>query len=169
MKVYFLNWYLVQIKPKAHVTACQHLKRQGFEVFSPLIIKTAKKNGKFIDITTLLFPGYLFLGTQIEPVPWRTINSTRGISKAVTLDGTYRPIHTQIVEGLKLRCDRSGIIHAIDNISPGERAKIKRGPFSNFICNVDEMADGRRAWVLIDLLKQKTRAKISLDDLSIIN
>ena len=164
-----MNWHLLQTKPNAHVTACQNLRRQGFEVFLPLITKTTKKNGKFLDIKTPLFPGYVFMGTSSDPVPWKSVNGTRGISKAVTLDGVYRPINTHIIEGLQQRCGENGIIQRLDNIAPGDRAKIERGPFAEFICTVDDIQDDQRAWVLIDLLQQQTRAEVSLNDVSKIN
>ena len=130
------------------------------------MIKTTKKNGKFLDAKVPLFPGYLFMGTSIDPVPWKSINGTRGISKAMTLDGIYRPVSTHIIEGLKCRCGDGGVIQRLNDIVPGDRAKIERGPFSDFICTVDDIQDDRRAWVLIDLLQQKTRSGVSLTDLS---
>ncbi len=164
-----MNWYLLQTKPNAHSTACEHLGRQGFKVFLPLIIKTAKKNGKFLDTKAPLFPGYLFMGTTVNPVPWRSINGTRGISAAVTLDGVYRPVNGGIIEGLKSRSDEDGVIKSLNDIVPGDRVKIERGPFAEFICSVDNIQDNRRAWVLIDLLQQKTKSDVSLNDLSKIN
>ena len=127
-----MNWYLLQTKPNAHVTACENLRRQGFDVFLPLIIKTTKKNGKFLDIKTPLFPGYVFMGTSSDPIPWKSVNGTRGISKAVTLDGVYRSVNTHIIEGLQQRCDENGIIQSLDDIALGDRAKIERGPFAEF-------------------------------------
>ena len=109
------------------------------------------------------------MGTVIEPVPWNSINGTRGVSKAVTLDGTYQPVDTQIIEGLKYRCDTDYIIQKIGDIIQGDRVKIERGPFADFICKVDEIADNKRAWILIDLLHKQTRAEIALNDLSKIN
>ena len=106
------------------------------------------------------------MGTSIIPVPWKSINGTRGISKAVTLDGTYRSVNTKIIEGLKYRCDENGLVQSMGEVESGDRMKIERGPFADFICNVDELSEGRRAWVLIELLQQKTRAEISLDNLS---
>ena len=161
-----MNWYLLQTKPNAHSTACDHLKRQGFDVFLPLITKTTKKNGKFLDGKTPLFPGYLFLGTSIDPVPWKSVNGTRGISAAVTLDGVYRPVNNNIVEGLQRRCDDGCVIQSLSDIVPGDRVKIERGPFAEFICTVDDIQDNRRAWVLIDLLQRQTRSAVSLNDLS---
>ena len=164
-----MNWYLLQTKPNAHATACENLRRQGLDVFLPLMIGTKKKNGKFLDIKTPLFPGYLFMGTSIDPIPWKSVNGTRGISKAVTLDGIYRPVSVNIVEGLQSRCNENGIIQRLNDIAPGDLGKIEKGPFVDFICTVDAIQDDRRAWVLIDILHQQTRAEVSLGDVSKIN
>ena len=161
-----MNWYLLRTKLHAHVTACEHLKRQGFDVFLPLIIKTKKKNGKFVNKTTPLFPGYLFMGTSTDPVPWSSVNGTRGISKAVTLDGVYRPINTAIIESLNIRCNTHGIMQSTDDIVAGDRVKIDKGPFADFICNVDKIEAGQRAQVLIELLQQQVRTEVSLSDIS---
>ena len=164
-----MDWYLVQTKPNAHATACNHLRQQGFDVFLPLIVKTTKKNGKFLEVKTPLFPGYLFMGMSIDPVPWKSVNGTRGISSAVTLDGVYRPVNIDIIEGLRCRCDGDGVIQSLNDIVPGDRVKVEKGPFAEFICTVESIHGDRRAWVLINLLQQQTRAQLSLDDFSKIN
>ena len=164
-----MNWYLLQTKPNAHFAAREHLKRQGFDVFLPLITKTTKTRGKFVNKTTPLFPGYLFMGTSIDPVPWKSVNGTRSISKAVTLDGVYRPVDTSIIEGLQNRCDEHGIFQSLTHIASGDRIKIEKGPFAEFVCTVDQIKDGQRAWILIELLQQQTRVEVSLDNLLKIN
>ena len=164
-----MNWYLLQTKPNAHVIACENLRRQGFDVFLPLIIKTTRKSGRFLDTKTPLFPGYLFMGTSIDPIPWKSINGTRGISKAVTLDGVYRSINIHVVEGLQSRSNENGIIQNLSDIASGDRVKIERGPFANFICTIDQIKDDERAWVLIDILQQKAKSEISLDYVSKLN
>ena len=164
-----MNWYLLQIKPNGHDRALEHLQRQGFDVFCPLIVKTTKKNNKFLNRKIPLFPGYLFMGTSVDPVPWNSINGTRGVSRAVSLDGTYRPVNIHIIKGLKCRCDKDDVVQKMSGIIAGDRVKIERGPFSDFICNVEEIADNKRVWILIDLLQKQTKTEISLDDLSKIN
>ena len=57
----------------------------------------------------------------------------------------------------------------MSGIIAGDRVKTERGPFSDFICNVEEIADNKRVWILIDLLQKQTKTEISLDDLSKIN
>ena len=164
-----MNWYLLQTKPNAHVIACENLRRQGFDVFLPLIIKTTKKNSKFVQTTAPLFPGYLFMGTSTDTLPWKNVNGTRGISKAVTLDGIYRSVSAHVIDGLKRRCDKDGVIQNLNDIVAEDRVKIERGPFAEFICTVDDIQDDWRVWVLIDLLQQQIRAEVSLDDISKIN
>ena len=164
-----MDWYLVQTKSHAHNTACKHLKRQGFDVFLPLTIITKKQRRKFVNKTTPLFPGYLFIGTSTDPIPWKSINGTRGVSRVVTFDGSYRPINPHIIEGLQYRCDEYGLIKELNEVVLGDRVKIERGPFSEFICTIDEIEDGQRAWVLIDLLQQKVRTEFPLFSLSKIN
>jgi len=164
-----VNWYLLQTKSNAYFTACENLRRQGFDVFLPLIAKTTKKNGKFLDNKTPLFPGYLFMGSSINPIPWKSVSGTRGISKAVTLDGVYRPVSHSIIEGLQHRCNKDGVIQSLNDLVLGDRAKIEKGPFAGFICTVDQITDDQRAWVLIDLLQQQTRAEVSLVSVSKIN
>ena len=109
------------------------------------------------------------MGTSIDPVPWKSVNGTRGVSKAVTLDGIYRPVSTDIIEGLQSRCNKKGVLQRLNDIVTADRVKIERGPFAEFICTVEQIKDDRRAWVLIDMLYQQTRADISLDDISKIN
>ena len=164
-----MNWYLLQTKPNANITACENLKQQGFNVFLPLIIKTTKKNGKFLDTKVALFPGYLFMGTSMDPIPWKSVNGTRGISKSVTLDGVYRSINPLIIQGLKNRCDKNGVLQRLNDIVASDRVKIERGPLSEFICTVEQIKDDQRAWVLIDILQQQIRAEVSLNDISKIN
>ena len=164
-----MKWYLINTKPNAHITASENLRRQGFGVFLPLIMKTTKKNGKFLDIKAPLFPGYLFMSAHSDPIQWKSVNGTRGISRAVTLDGVYRPVNSSIIEGLQYRCNEQGVVQELNDVVAGDRVKIERGPFADFICKVDEIADNKRAWILIDLLHKQTRAEIALNDLSKIN
>ena len=133
------------------------------------MIKTAKKNDKFVDTTAPLFPGYLFMGSALDPIPWKSINGTRGVSKAITLDGVYRPVSAYIIEGLQHRCDEQGILRGLNDIVATDRVKIERGPFAEFVCTVEQIKDDQRAWVLIDLLQRQARAEVSLDDVSKIN
>ena len=155
-------WYLVQTKPNAHLIASKNLRQQNYEVFLPMILQTSKTTRKFVSRAVPLFPGYLFVKINNTKIKWTSINATRGVSRAVTLDGKYRPINHQIIEGLKCRCDNKEFILPYSGINPGDKVRIEQGPFSNFICEVENIEDNQRLSVLIDFMNQKTLTQVSL-------
>lgn len=161
-----MKWYLILVKPNSHVSAQNNLQRQGFDVFLPLILKTSRKAKKFKTTAVPLFPSYLFIGSQSEKIPWKSLNSTRGVAKVVTLDGKYRPVDNDIILALKSRCDPNDIITLETNIKAGDYVKIGKGPFNDFICEVEKIDESQRAWVLLEFLQQKTRSLVSLDCIS---
>ena len=109
------------------------------------------------------------MGTSMHSIPWKSVNGTRGISKAVTLDGIYRSVDSRIIEGLQQRCDEYGVLQRFNDIVVTDRVKIERGPFAEFVCTVEQIKGDQRAWVLINILQQQTRAEVALDDISKIN
>ena len=161
-----MNWYLIQTKPKAHQIALEHLRNQNFEVFSPLVLRTSRAAKKFKTNSVPLFQGYLFFGSLLNSIPWKSVNATRGVARVLTLDGKYRPVDNQIIEGLKSRCDTNNIIRSDNEIKAGEKIKIQRGPLSDFIGEVEKIDSSQRVWILIELMHQKALTAVSIEDIA---
>lgn len=161
-----MQWYILQTKPNAHMLASEHLKRQGYNIFIPFMIKTYKKAGKFENKKVPLFPSYIFMGTELNEIQWKSVNSTRGVSKAISFGGRYLPVENEIIQNIKCRCDESSILTPLNDFVTGDSVKIERGPFTDFICSVDKIADKDRIWVFIDILQHKIRTKVTSGDLS---
>ena len=66
-----------------------------------------------------------------------------------------------IIKGLKERCDNQGILKT-GSVYPLGGGPNRRGPFSNFICEVENIHDSQRVWVLTELMQQKTRVQYLL-------
>ena len=164
-----MNWYLIQVKPNAHVMASKNLTNQGLEVFLPMIVKTSKKRGKFFNRPAPLFPGYLFIGVKKDILSWSKINATRGVARAISLDGSYKPVNIKVIDGLKNRCDSNNFLRPELNVKKGDSVMIEKGPFTKFICEVDQILDTKRVWVLLEIMQQKTKFKVALNDLSKVN
>ena len=93
--------YLIQTKTNRHILAKEHLKRQVLKCFPP-DFKNDEKEIKFVNDLKPLFPSYLFVEMELDDIPLKSINATRGVSKAVTLDGQYRAIDPEIIKGIAL-------------------------------------------------------------------
>ena len=70
-------------------------------MFLPLIETSSNGKRKFATVIKPLIPGPLFIETLPKFPSWNKINSTRSLSHAVTLDGTYRPVGSEIITSLQ--------------------------------------------------------------------
>lgn len=160
-----LCWYLLQTKPNAHHIAARNLKRQNCDVFLPMSQQTLRRNGAFRTELRPLFPGYMFAGLDQGAPSWRAINSTLGVARLVSTDGTYRPVPTELIQNMREQCDSEGVFRAQDTYKSGDVVHIQTGPFASFLAEVETMAADQRIWVLIELLGQKSRIAVDPQNL----
>ena len=161
------QWYLIQLKPNSHRQAERNLQRQGFETFLPMQKITRRKASRFVSDLKPLFPGYMFVSVNSELAPWRSINSTIGVSKLVSFEGKPKPLPLQLISGLMLRCHASGELLPPKSLNEGDSVELLTGPFANFIATVDTIDPEQRIWVLMDFMGQKTRMRVSADQLQL--
>jgi transcriptional antiterminator RfaH len=155
------QWYLIQFKPNSHRLAKRNLQRQGFETFLPLHGVARRTKSRFITDLRPLFPGYMFVGIDKSSTPWSKINSTLGVSRLVTFDGTPKPLPSQLISILMRRCDEEGKILPPAALNPGDNVEILIGPFAHFVATVETIDAQQRAWILMDFMGQSTRIQIA--------
>ena len=161
------HWYLIQFKPNSYRLAERNLHRQGFETFLPMQKITRRKASRFVSDLKPLFPGYMFVRVNSDLAPWRTINSTIGVSKLVSFEGKPKPLPLQLISGLMLRCDALGTLLSPKSLNEGDSVEMLTGPFANFNATVDTIDPEQRIWVLLDFMGQKTRMQVTADQLQI--
>lgn len=161
------HWYLLQFKPNSHRLAQRNLHRQNFETFLPMQQITRRKASRFVSELKPLFPGYMFVSVNKELAPWRTINSTLGVSSLVGFEGKPKPLSLLLISGLMLRCDALGTLLPPKNLGERDRVEILTGPFANYIATVEIIEPKQRIWVLFDFMRQKTRMKVSVNQLQL--
>lgn len=143
----------------------RNLQRQGFETFLPMQKITQRKASRFVGDAKPFFPGYMFVSANSDMAPWRTINSTMGVSRLVSFDGNPKPLPLQLISGLMLRCDAAGTMLPLNSFNEGDRVEMLTGPFANFIATVDTIDPKQRIWVLMEFMGQKTRMQTTADQL----
>ena len=161
------QWYLLQFKPNSHRLAERNLHRQGFETFLPMQKITHRKASRFVSDLKPLFPGYMFVSVNSDLAPWRTINSTIGVSKLVSFEGKPKPLPLQLISGLMLRCDSSGTLLPPKSLNEGDSVEMLTGPFASFIATVGTIDPDQRIWVLMDFMGHKTRMQVTADQLQL--
>ena len=155
------KWLIVQIKPNSYDLAIRNLERQGFETFMPKIKVTKKKENKFIDIEAFLFPGYAFIGVDLQDTYWTKINSTYGVSKLLGFNNKPSEVPLDFMVALKKRFE-DNINPIIDeNLKRGDIIKFNNGPFANLVTNIESIDAKQRIYVLLEFMGGHRKLKIN--------
>ena len=163
------EWFILQFKSNSHHLAAKNLNRQGFETFLPLHDTTSRRLSRFINTSKPLFPGYMFIKFDRAESQWHKINNTYGVSRLITFNSLLKSIPTKFVDSLMKRYDSSGKLIPIQKLKEGDRVKILKGPFADFIASVENYESEQRIWVLMDLMGRTTKIQIPSEALNLSN
>ncbi|MDR9429066.1 MAG: transcriptional activator RfaH [Salibaculum sp.] len=159
------SWFLAQLKPNCARIADKHLKRQGFRTFLPLEEETRRRNGKFVTSDRPLFPGYIFVAFDAARGHWRQVNSTYGITRLVSFGKEPVAVPRDLISQIMLRCDTDGKLRPPKMLEPGDQVTLTKGPFANFVAEVEKIAPDRRVWVLMEIMGGQKRVAVGADQL----
>lgn len=155
------RWYLVQTKPRQESRALEHLHRQAFECFCPVVPASAGGHpARRVRACEPLFPGYLFIRLDCVQDNWYPIRSTRGVSRIVSFGGQPVPVQDRLLAELRLR-----LAHEMPQrplgIAPGDRVRLTHDTLNAieaiFLCPDGE----RRSVILLELMQRKHCISVS--------
>src|SRR6266849_93776 len=89
-------WYLVRSKPRAELTACSQLGRQGYRAYFPQLLVPARVRGRQATGIEPLFPRYLFLSLEIGRQSLVPVRSTVGVSDIVRFGSEYATVRQEV-------------------------------------------------------------------------
>lgn len=158
------TWFLAQLKPNSLQIAERNLHRQGFTTFTPMLEETRQRRGKFVRAATPMFPGYTFVAKDETARWWRAINSTYGVSRLVSFGGAPTPVPGDLVSQIMIRCDASGTVRPLSELSEGDQVQLTTGPFAGFAAEVERIDPDRRIWVLLDIMGGQRRVVTDAGD-----
>lgn len=159
-------WYAIHAKARQEHLALEHLRRQGYEPYLPLIRLHRRRRGAWQQVTEPLFPGYLFVRLDPQRDNTAPIRSTRGVIGLVRFGGALRPVPEGLVEHLLgTPQDPDGAISQEHLFQAGDRVDIVSGPLAGLQAIFLAPTGQERARLLLNLLGRETRVVLSKDHL----
>ncbi len=146
------RWYLVQTKARQEPLAERNLRRQAYTVFLPTEFRTVSHARRRRRVRSAFFPGYLFVSLDLSVQPWRSINSTYGVSRLVSVEHAPTPAPVGMVEELLAARDAEGNIALADAFESGDRVRVRTGPFEGFVGRVAAVPREKRLRVLLEFM-----------------
>jgi transcriptional antiterminator RfaH len=149
------NWFALCTKPKQEDRACNNLESWGVECFNPKIQECQRNSFTGIGtlITKPLFPRYVFsrftAGTLLHQISF-----TRGVHRVVSFNGKPVPIDDDVIAFFKSRVGQNGFLSIGEPLKPGDKIKIKSGPWQELVGVVErDLKTSERVVILITSIR----------------
>lgn len=161
-------WYVVRTKRAHEQTAAEHLRRQGYNVYSPRLGVSSLRRGQRYERVVPLFPRYIFVSLLEGEQALAPIRSTVGVSSIVGFGARFARVPHQVVCGLQAREDSETGLHSMRlHRLPrrGSSVRVTAGPLDGLEGIFECECGADRVVVLLDLLGRSTRVQMPVNSL----
>jgi transcriptional antiterminator RfaH len=161
------SWVVISTHPHKEHVALENLNRQGFQTYCPRIRRRVRHARQLRQVLRPLFPGYVFVRLNPQREQWRSIDATFGVRNLIRFGEKPGTIPSEFIVGLQATEEEGAVAlpRARDSYLPGEKVRLREGPFDGLIATVMSANDDERIVVLMDLLKRSVRVSVSINEL----
>jgi len=151
-------WTAARFQPRYERLALHFLKLSGFEVYLPRLREQRIRQGRRVEVTPPLFPGYAFVVIELQ---WHAAHRAPGTLGLVMNGGGPAHVSDEIIAELRSR-ERDGLIELTKprGLCMGSRVKITAGPFAGQLGLYAGMRPRDRVTVLLSLLGSTQRVEL---------
>jgi transcriptional antiterminator RfaH len=159
-----VRWYLIHTKPGRETVAEVNLRRQGYLVYYPRLLRSMRIRGRWVERVAPLFPRYLFLGLAVGQQEIGPVRSTLGVANVVRFGCDYTPVPDGVVEEIRMRADPETGLHRLHAhaaaFQPGSRVRIVDGAFDGLEGVFHRESGEERVVLLLGLLGRDTLVQV---------
>jgi len=162
------SWYVLHTKSRFENVVNYGLTKKSIEVFSPKIKARSKRRDRKAMIQVPLFPGYVFVKTDLNPYEHIEIVKTAGVVRIIgNKDGPLAVPHESI-ESLKIIVAGNSSVTTGTRLRKGDIVMVINGPFAGVTGTFIRYKGKERVVVYIGALGQFASVEVSEDDVEII-
>ena len=162
-------WYVLHTKSRFENVVNEGLINKSVEVFLPKVQVRSKRRDRKTMITVPLFPGYLFVKTDLSPHNHLEIVKTTGAVRLIgTKDGPV-PVSLTAIESLKIIVEGNNQVSTGYRLKNGDRVIVISGPFAGVSGIFVRYRGQERVVVNIEALGQYASVEVHKDDVEILS
>jgi len=161
-------WYVLHTKSRFENVVNEGLHKKSIEVFLPKIKVKSKRKDRRLMIQVPLFPGYIFVKTDLHPDNHLEIVKTAG---AVRLIGSRQgpvPVPDETIESLKIMVASDSPVTTGYQLKKGDRVLVIGGPFVGVTGYFVRHRGKGRIVVNIEALGQYAGVDVSEEDIEVL-
>ena len=161
-------WYVLHTKSRFENVVYEGLLKKSMEVFLPKIKVKSKRRDRKLLIQVPLFPGYLFIRTDLHPYEHIEIVKTTGAVRLVGNKGGPVPVPQDAIESLKIMVVSDQPVATGMRFKKGDRVMVVHGSFEGITGTFVRYRGKDRVIVNIEALGQYAGVEVSEDDVEIL-
>ena len=162
-------WYVLHTKSRFENVVNDGLMNKSVEVFLPRIQVRSKRRDRKAMITVPLFPGYLFVKTDLSPHNHLEIVKTAGAVRLIgTKDGPV-PVSKIAIESLKIMVDGNNQVSTGYQLKKGDPVIVIAGPFAGVSGIFARYRGQDRVVVNVEALGQYASVEVHKEDVEILS
>ena len=161
-----VHWYVLHTKSRHENVVFDGLDRKKVEAFLPKTFKRSIRKDRRVVLNVPLFPGYLFLKTELTPEWHLEIIKTVGAVKLIGNRQGPIPVPDTVIESLKIitAAETEADVLIGNRFKKGDPVVVIRGPFTGVQGLFARYKGTDRIIVEIDALGQFAAVEVTMDD-----
>ncbi len=161
-------WYALHTKSRFENVVDTCLKKKNIEVFSPKIRAKSQRRDRCVMIYKPLFPGYVFVKTDLNPKGYFEILKTHGVVGLI--GNTTGPIHVpdNDIESLKIMVAGEKEIATGTQLKKGDKVVVINGPFAGVAGIFERYRGKERVIVNFEALGQFAAINVNKEDIEMM-
>lgn len=158
------NWYVLHTKSRFENVVFDGLLRKSVDAFLPKIKVRSRRRDRRIMIEVPLFPGYVFVKTDLYPQHHLDILKTAGAVRLIGTKGGPVPVDESTVESLKIMVTSDSAVSAGNRLKKGDRVVVVSGPLTGVIGTFVRYRGKERVIVNVEALGQHAGVDVEEKD-----
>jgi len=153
-------------------TSVLNLEDRILEIVIPMEDVVEFRNGKKVNVSKKMFPGYLLVRCFLDDASWAAIRDTPGIVNFVGAAGKPSPLSRKEVEDFlyvpdETKPDAPKKTRARLGFELNETVRVKEGPFADFSGAIVEInEDQLKVKVLVDIFGRETPVELEFSQIA---
>jgi len=156
-------WYVLHTRSRFEQVVFDGLERKSLAAFLPKMTVMSKRRDRRLKIRVPLFPGYVFVKSELKPNERLEIVKTVGVVRLVgNRDGPV-PVDDGAIDSLRIMVTGDNPIATGTRLRKGDRVMVVEGPFAGVIGTFVRYRGSGRVVVSVEALGQYAAVDVPED------
>lgn len=159
------QWYVVHTRSRFENVVSDGLLKKSFDVFLPKVQVPSKRRDRKQMIRIPVFPGYLFVKTDLSVHEHLSIVKTIGLVRLVGTKSGPVSVPDETIASLKIMVNSDNPIITGKRLARGDKVMVVKGPFTGVIGTFSNYRGKGRITINVDALGQTAGVDVHEDDI----